>query len=138
MPGSSGVKICGKSGAARRAEQGGLEEPADELRLTAGSGFRENALCVRSCCRLGNFKLRCGGEKPVAANEFHENACLGAGQSKLDGKALGRGVEVGGRVDDEKGGGRPVEVEACRGPGDLARGFHRRGLRLLGALTLEA
>jgi hypothetical protein len=52
------VNICGKSDAVRRAEQGGLEEPADELRLTAGSGFRENALCVRTCCRLGNFKLR--------------------------------------------------------------------------------
>ena len=88
----------------RRAEQGALEEPADELRLTAGSGFRKNAFCVRTCCRLGNFKVRGGGEKPIAANEFHENACLGAGQAKLDGKALGRGVEVGGRVNDEKGG----------------------------------
>ena len=55
----------------RRAEQSGLEEPADEFRLTAGSGFRENALCVRTCCRLGNFKLRCGGEKPIARNKFH-------------------------------------------------------------------
>jgi hypothetical protein len=29
---------------APHGEPGGLEEPADELRLTAGSGFRENAL----------------------------------------------------------------------------------------------
>ena len=71
--------------------------------------------------RLGNFKLRGGGEKPIAANEFHENAFLGAGQAKLDGKALGRGIEVGGRVNDEKGGGRPVEVEACHGPVPVER-----------------
>jgi hypothetical protein len=26
------------------------------------------------------------------------------------------GAEVGGGVDDEDGGGRPVEIEDCRGP----------------------
>jgi len=44
MPAPSGFYSFGGSGAARRTGQGRLEEPADELRLIAGS--RENALRV--------------------------------------------------------------------------------------------
>jgi hypothetical protein len=58
MPASSGFYSFGNLGATRRAGQGGLEEPADALRLTAGSGYsRECASCAcapppRRLCRI--------------------------------------------------------------------------------------
>lgn len=76
----AGQKVISEnSGAGRHAGQCGLKKPADEFRLTAGSGFRENAICVGACGRLGDFEPRGGGEKPVSTNDFRENACLGSG-----------------------------------------------------------
>jgi hypothetical protein len=51
------VQIFEKSGAAWRTGQGGLEEPADEFRMTVGSGFRENVLRVGARRRLGDFEF---------------------------------------------------------------------------------
>ena len=82
MPGSNGIHIFGKSGAARRTWQGGLKKPADELRLTVGFGFRENAVRVGAHRRLGDVEPR-GGDQPVAANDFRENAGLGNGQPRI-------------------------------------------------------
>src|SRR5580700_7918889 len=68
------VYIFEKSGAARRTWQARLEEPADEFRLTVGSGFREYVLRVGARRRLGDFEPRGGGEQPVSGNDFGENA----------------------------------------------------------------
>jgi hypothetical protein len=110
MPGKKSVYILGKSGAGRRAGQGGLEEPADELRLTVGSGFRQNVLRVGARRRLGDVEPRGGGEKPVAANDFPKNAGLG-GQPESRGKTPNLGAKAGVGIDDEDGGGRPVDIE---------------------------
>ena len=110
------LHIFENSGAARRTGQGGFEEPADEFRLTVGSGFRENVLRVGARRRLGDFESRGGGEKPVAGDDFGENAGLGGGQPEPCGEVLDLGAEAGGGIDDEDGGGRPVEIEDRRGP----------------------
>jgi len=85
------------SGSARRTWQGGPEEPADEFRLTVGFGFRENVLRVGARRRLGDFEPRGGGEKPVCAYDFPENACLGEGQPESCAEVLDLGAEAGGR-----------------------------------------
>lgn len=123
----------GDSDAARRTGQGGLEEPADEFRLTVGSGFREDVLRVGARRRLGDFEPRGGREQPVSCNDFGENACLGGGQPEPCGKVLDLALEAGGGIDDEDGGGRPFEVEDGHGP-DRGEGHdmgdERRSVRL--------
>lgn len=70
----------GNSVAGRRTRQGGLEEPVDEFRLTAGSGFVENVLRVGTRRQLGDLEARGGGGKAVSGDDFPENTCLGGGQ----------------------------------------------------------
>lgn len=71
------------SGAGGHAGQGGFEKPADELRLAAGTGLRENAIGVAARRRLGDFEPRNGGEEPVAANDFRQKAGFGNGQPEI-------------------------------------------------------
>ena len=96
--------------------QGGLEEPADELRLTVSFGFLENAVCVGTDSRPGDLEPRGGGGKAVSGDDFGENACLGGGQPEPCGKLLDLGTEAGGGIDDEDSDGRPLEVEDRQGP----------------------
>ncbi len=126
------------SGSGRHAGQGGLEKPADELRLAGGSGFLENAPRVGARRLPADFKPRGGGDKPVAGNDFGENACLGGGQPEPCGKALDLGAGVGGGVDNDDGGGGPVEVQDCHRPDGGERndmGDKRRAI--LAAAELE-
>jgi len=116
MPSPSGVYIFGSSDAGRRTGQGGLEEPAYELRLMVGSRFREDAVRVGTHRPPANFEPRGGGGKAVSGNDFGENACLGRSQPEPCGEVLDLGAEAGGGVDDENGGGGPVEVEDRHGP----------------------
>ena len=101
---------------AGHAGQGGFKKPANELCLTGGSGFRENVVCVTARRRLGDFEFCGGGEKPIAANDFAKNAGLGNGKPESCGKALNLGAKAGGGIDDEDGGGRPVNIEHRRRP----------------------
>jgi hypothetical protein len=103
------VIFAEKSGAGH--EQGGLEKPADELRLARGSGFRKDVVCVAPRRRLGDFEFCGGGGKPPAADNFVKNPLFGKGQPEFCGKLFDSGVKSRGGIDDKDGGGRPVDVE---------------------------
>ncbi len=51
---------------------------------------------------------------PVAADDFRQNAGLGGGQPESCGEALDLSAKAGGGIDDEDGGGRPVDIEDRR------------------------
>jgi hypothetical protein len=55
------------------ARQGGLEKPADELGLTVGKGFFENAGRVGARHCLGDLEFCCGGEKAAVADQSNLN-----------------------------------------------------------------
>src|ERR1700730_2979875 len=69
--------VFGNSDAGRRTGQRGLEEPADEFRLTVSSGFLENAARVGARRRPADLEPRRGRGESISANNFLKNACLG-------------------------------------------------------------
>jgi hypothetical protein len=75
-------------GAVRNTSRGALVEAVDEFGLTASSSLIENAAYVRAGCRFANIEPRRGGEKPVAANDFAQNACLSGGEPEPLGEAI--------------------------------------------------
>ncbi len=108
--------FAGYSDPSRRAGHGGFEEPAEEFRLTLGSSFLKNAVGVGARGPPADFELRGGGGKAVSGYDFGKNAGLGGGQPERCGKMPDLGAKIGRWIDDEDGGGRPVEVEDCHGP----------------------
>jgi hypothetical protein len=82
-PHSSGDHFFRNSDAQRRAEEGGLEEAANEFCLAFGSGFRENVLRVGTRRRLCDIEPRGGYKQPLAGNDFAKNARLGGVSPKL-------------------------------------------------------
>ncbi len=65
------------SDAGGRTGQRGLEEPADEFRLTVSSCFLENAVRVGARRRSADLKPRRGCGKAISADDFPKDACLG-------------------------------------------------------------
>jgi hypothetical protein len=124
-----------KSRTGPRAGQARLEEPADEFRLTGGSGFVENVRRVGTRRQLSDLEPRGGCGKPVSGDDFRKNACLGGGQPEPCGKAPDLGAEVGFGIDDEDGGGRLVEIEDGYGPVRGKRNDMREKRRAIFAAT---
>lgn len=54
---------------------------------------------------------RAGGEKPIAADDFSNNACLGGGKPKSCAKPPDLGAQIGAGIDDEDGSDRPLDIE---------------------------
>ena len=69
--------VFGNSDAGGRTGQRGLEEPADEFRLTVSSCFLENAVRVGARRRSADLEPRRGCGKSISADDFPKNACLG-------------------------------------------------------------
>src|ERR1019366_6923739 len=139
MPGSSSVYIFANSGAGRRIWHGVFEEPADEFGLAFRSGFRENPRRVGTRRRSGDPEPRGGGNKPISANDFRKNACLGGSQPEPCRKAPDLSAKFGGLIGDEEGCGWRLNIEdRHRMVGGQRKDMGEKRQGIFGAAKLES